>query len=78
MTPAAPSTAYFKIGDYVTFVWNFTSLEATPTAVNVMATCKANAQLYTIAVNQTVSNSTQAHKKTLHASARMKGCTQLT
>ncbi|KAI9646687.1 hypothetical protein NHQ30_004684 [Ciborinia camelliae] len=61
LTPAATSTAYFKIGDYVTFVWNYTSLEATPTAVNVMATCKANAQLYTIAMNQTVpSNATQA------------------
>ncbi|TGO53350.1 hypothetical protein BCON_0125g00160 [Botryotinia convoluta] len=60
LTPAATSTAYFKIGDYITFAWNYTSLEATPTAVNIMATCKANAQLYTIATNQTVSNSTQA------------------
>ncbi|ESZ93023.1 hypothetical protein SBOR_6594 [Sclerotinia borealis F-4128] len=60
LTPSAASTAYFKIGDYVTFAWNFTSLQATPTAVNIMATCKANAQLYTIATNQTVSNSTQA------------------
>ncbi|KAG4034320.1 hypothetical protein MFRU_003g02900 [Monilinia fructicola] len=61
MTPAAASTTYFKIGDYVTFAWNFTSLEATPTALNIMATCKANAQLYTIAMNQTVSaNATQA------------------
>ncbi|TGO91382.1 hypothetical protein BPOR_0029g00050 [Botrytis porri] len=60
LTPAATSTAYFKIGDYITFAWNYTSLEATPTAVNIMATCKANAQLYTIATNQTVSNSRQA------------------
>lgn len=60
MTPAAASTTYFKIGDYITFAWNYTSLEATPTAVNIMATCKANAQLYTIATNQTVTNSVQA------------------
>ncbi|KAF5879228.1 uncharacterized protein Bfra_006434 [Botrytis fragariae] len=60
LTPAAASTEYYKIGDYITFVWNYTSLEATPTAVNIMATCKANAQLYTIATNQTVSHSTQA------------------
>lgn len=46
---------YYKIGDYVTFAWNYTSLLATPTAVNIMATCTVNQQLYTIAMNQTVS-----------------------
>jgi hypothetical protein len=51
---------YYKIGDFVTFAWNYTSLEATPTAVNVMATCTANNELYTIAVNQTVTNATQS------------------
>ncbi|EMR84502.1 hypothetical protein BcDW1_6837 [Botrytis cinerea BcDW1] len=60
LTPAATSTAYFKIGEYITFAWNYTSLQATPTAVNIMATCTANAQLYTIATNQTVTASTQA------------------
>ncbi|TEY85898.1 hypothetical protein BOTCAL_0010g00380 [Botryotinia calthae] len=60
LTPAPISTAYFKIGEYITFSWNYTSLQATPTAVNIMATCKANAQLYTIAVNQSVTASTQA------------------
>ncbi|KAG9246612.1 hypothetical protein BJ878DRAFT_455921 [Calycina marina] len=51
---------YYKIGgDPITFAWNYTSLEATPTAVNIMATCTANSQLYTIAMNQTVgANST--------------------
>lgn len=43
----------------MTFAWNYTSLLATPTAVDVMATCTAAQQLYTIAMNQTVSgNST--------------------
>jgi hypothetical protein len=59
LTPAAISgQQYFKIGDFVTFGWNYTSLEATPTAVNVLATCTANQQLYTIAANVTVSNAT--------------------
>lgn len=59
LTPAVVAGAqYYKIGQQVTFVWNYTSLEATPTAVNIMATCTANKQLYTIAANQTVGNST--------------------
>jgi len=61
MTPAVASgEQYFKIGDYVTFGWNYTSLEATPTAVNVLATCTANTQLYTIAMNLTLANNTNA------------------
>lgn len=61
MTPAVASgEQYFKIGDYVTFGWNYTSLEATPTAVNVMATCTANKQLYTISTNLTLANNTNA------------------
>lgn len=59
ITPAITlGQQYFKIGDYVTFAWNYTSLEAPPTAVNVMATCTANKQLYTIQMNQTVANNT--------------------
>jgi len=62
ITPAISSgEQFFKIGDFVTFAWNYTSLSATPTAVNVMATCTVNQQLYTIAMNQTVgANSTNA------------------
>jgi hypothetical protein len=52
-TPAAISGAqYYKIGDWLTFAWNYTSLSATPTAVDVLASCAANSQLYTLAVNQ--------------------------
>ncbi|RKF77056.1 hypothetical protein GcM1_222024 [Golovinomyces cichoracearum] len=59
MTPAVSlGQQYFKIGDFVTFGWNYTSLEATPTAVNIMATCSANKELYTIQMNQTVANNT--------------------
>jgi hypothetical protein len=61
MTPAVSSgQQYYKIGDFVTFGWNYTSLSATPTAINVMATCTANQQLYTIAMNQTITNATNA------------------
>jgi hypothetical protein len=61
ITPAVISgPQYYKIGEFVTFVWNYTNVLATPTAVNVMATCTANQQLYTLAANQTVGNSTGA------------------
>lgn len=61
LTPNIMSgSQFFKIGDFVTFAWNYTSLLATPTAINVMATCTANQQLYTIAMNQTVGNATGA------------------
>jgi len=61
MTPAVSDGAqYYKIGDFVTFAWNYTSLSATPTAINVLATCTANKQLYTIAMNQTIANNTNA------------------
>lgn len=61
ITPSvAAGEQYYKIGDYVTFAWNYTSLSATPTAINVLASCSANSQVYTITANQTVANSTGA------------------
>ena len=48
------ASQYYKIGDYVTFAWNYTSLSVTPTAIDVLASCSVNSQLYTIALNQTV------------------------
>lgn len=60
LTPAATiGEQYYKIGDFVTFGWNYTSLLATPTAIDILASCSANKQIYTIAVNQSISNSTQ-------------------
>ncbi|OBT49111.1 hypothetical protein VE00_00216 [Pseudogymnoascus sp. WSF 3629] len=44
----------FKIGDKATFGFNFTDLLATPTALNIMATCTLNQAMYTIAMNQTI------------------------
>lgn len=61
ITPNALSGAeYYKIGDYVTFAWNYTSLSATPTAINVMASCSLNSELYPIAMNQSVGDTTGA------------------
>ncbi|KKY24453.1 hypothetical protein UCRPC4_g02411 [Phaeomoniella chlamydospora] len=48
------ASTYYKIGDYVTFKWNYTSLSVTPTGIDIMASCSANDQLYTIALNQSV------------------------
>lgn len=55
ITPAATAAfPIYKIGDYVTFGFTYTSLKATPTALNIMATCTDNKEMYTIAMNQTV------------------------
>jgi hypothetical protein len=61
ITPGIFSSAsYYKVGDYITFAWNMTSLSVTPTAIDIMASCGANNNMYTLAVNQTVNGSTGA------------------
>jgi hypothetical protein len=61
MTPAVTAgSQYYKVGDYVTFAWNYTSLSVTPTAVDVLASCATNSVLYTIATNQTIDGPTGA------------------
>lgn len=59
ITPNALSTTYYKIEDYVTFVWNYTSLSATPSRIDVLASCATNNQMYTISANVSV-ESTQS------------------
>ena len=55
ITPAPISgRQYYKIGDFVTFAWNYTSLSVTPSGINVMASCSLNSNLYTIAMNASV------------------------
>lgn len=55
VTPSAiAGSQYYKIGDFVTFAWNYTSLSVTPTAIDVLASCSINSQPYTIAMNQSV------------------------
>ncbi|CAO2647806.1 Nn.00g087280.m01.CDS01 [Neocucurbitaria sp. VM-36] len=52
VTPDALAAAqYYKVGDWVTFAWNYTSLSVTPSAIDVLASCTANQATYTIAVN---------------------------
>ncbi|CBY00100.1 hypothetical protein LEMA_P076890.1 [Plenodomus lingam JN3] len=56
ITPAATlGEPFYKVGDWVTFAWNFTSLSVTPKNIDVMATCTANQATYTIAVNMSAS-----------------------
>jgi hypothetical protein len=54
------SSSYYKVGNEVTFAWNMTSLSVTPTALDILATCTANAHTYTLAVNQTVNGTVGA------------------
>ena len=55
VTPAViAGPQYFKIGDHVTFAWNYTSLSVTPSAIDILASCAVNSQTYTIALNQSV------------------------
>ncbi|KAJ6281085.1 hypothetical protein J3E71DRAFT_241360 [Bipolaris maydis] len=52
VTPdALAGSQYYKVGDYITFAWNYTSLSVTPTAIDVLASCTANQATYTISVN---------------------------
>ncbi|SMY20820.1 unnamed protein product [Zymoseptoria tritici ST99CH_1A5] len=55
ITPNALTSQYYKIKDHVTFAWNYTSLSATPSAIDVLATIAGKDKLYTIAENLTVS-----------------------
>lgn len=55
ITPAAiAGLQLYKVGDFVTFAWNYTSLVVPPSAIDIIASCSANNQAYTIATNQTV------------------------
>jgi len=55
ITPAAlAGQQYYKVGDYVTFAWNYTSLSNTPSAIDVLASCSLNSATYTIAGNISV------------------------
>ncbi|KAF1978634.1 hypothetical protein BU23DRAFT_229360 [Bimuria novae-zelandiae CBS 107.79] len=42
---------YYKVGDWVTFAWNYTSVSVMPDKVDVLASCSVNQGTYTIAVD---------------------------
>lgn len=61
VTPNALAGAqYYKIADYVTFGFNFTSLSITPSAIDVLASCSINSATYTIAANHSVTGGADA------------------
>jgi hypothetical protein len=52
ITPSAlAQSTYYKIGDQLTFAWNYTSLSITPSKIDVMVFCNANSATYTISNN---------------------------
>ena len=53
VTPGAyEGTALYKIGDYVTWGWNYTNLQADPTAgIDVILSCSVATQTWTLASN---------------------------
>ncbi|CAO1598478.1 hypothetical protein XANCAGTX0491_002244 [Xanthoria calcicola] len=52
ITPSAlAQTSYYKVGDYVTFAWNYTSLSIQPSKIDVFVSCQANSATYTISNN---------------------------
>ena len=54
LTPNTQSSTFYKIGEYVTFKWNYTSLQVTPSAINVIASCSLNEGTWTLANNMSV------------------------
>lgn len=52
LTPAPTDpTTYYKVSDYVTFAWNYTSLSVEPSKVDVYVTNTVNQAMYTLANN---------------------------
>lgn len=54
VTPAATmGTQLYKIGDYVTWGWNYTNLQGPPTAVDVLVSCSKASNTWTLTQNMT-------------------------
>jgi hypothetical protein len=55
LTPSATYqvTQLYRIGEYITFGWNYTNLQGTPTAVDVYASCSASSATWTLTQNMT-------------------------
>lgn len=53
--PTDPGPNLYKIGDFVTFGWNYTNLKATPTAVDVVVSCSRATATWTLTQNMTFS-----------------------
>lgn len=55
----ALGTALYRISDYITFSWNYTSLQGTPTAVDVLASCSTARATWTLTANMTFATSAE-------------------
>ncbi|KAK5653109.1 hypothetical protein OQA88_9208 [Cercophora sp. LCS_1] len=54
ITPAiTDGTQLYKIKDFITWQWNYTNLQATPTALDVLVSCSAAKQTWTLTQNMT-------------------------
>ena len=54
ITPsAAAGSQLYKIGDYITWAWNYTNVQGTPTAVDVLVSCKSQTSTITLTQNMT-------------------------
>jgi hypothetical protein len=49
----AASAALYKIGDYITWGWNYTNLLGTPTAIDVLISCSTASETWTLTSNMT-------------------------
>ncbi|KAH7001830.1 hypothetical protein EDB80DRAFT_719254 [Ilyonectria destructans] len=52
ITTAQPTPLYM-IGNFITFGWNYTSLQGTPTAVDVLVSCSTASETWTLTQNMT-------------------------
>lgn len=52
VTSAVP-TVLFKIGDKIELGWNYTSLQITPTAIDVLLSCSVASETWTLTSNMT-------------------------
>ncbi|KAK3990171.1 hypothetical protein QBC44DRAFT_72480 [Cladorrhinum sp. PSN332] len=50
-------TQLYKIGDYVTWGWNYTNLQGAPTAIDVVITAREITRTYTLTQNMTFTSS---------------------
>ncbi|POR37124.1 Uncharacterized protein TPAR_02633 [Tolypocladium paradoxum] len=59
LTPAtnAEPTVLYKIKDQVTWGWNYTSLQGTPTAIDVLVSCSSASATWTLTSNMTFATS---------------------
>lgn len=51
--PTYQATQLYKIGDHITWGWNYTNLQGTPTAIDVYVSCSTVSATWTLTQNMT-------------------------